>query len=95
MASSMYQDGLLHSLYDVLSSTVLGTKQKSDIESKLASAARAIRANMDPQDPIEVAYWNGHQEVLRRFCSRDKTEIPTYFHPRNLVPISKFVQGMA
>jgi hypothetical protein len=95
MASSMYQDGLLHALQDVLSSTVLGTKQKSDIESELASVSRAVRASMDSQDPIEVAYWNGHQEVLRRFCSRDKTAIPMYFHPRNLVPVSKFVQSRA
>ena len=93
MASSMYQDGLLHALDDILSSTVLGTKQKTDIELELASASKAVRANVDSKDPVEIAYWSGRQEVLRRFCSRDKSSVPIYFHPRKLTPIPKFVQG--
>jgi hypothetical protein len=38
MASSMYQDGLLHALDDVVSSTLLGTKRKQDFELELAYA---------------------------------------------------------
>ncbi len=95
MASSMYQDGLLHALDHVLTSTALGTMRNQDFESELAYAARTITAAKKEDDPIETAYWSGRYEILRRFCSREKSSIPVYFHPRNMIPTTKFVQGRA
>jgi hypothetical protein len=93
LASSMYQDGLLHGLGDILSSTALGIKQNQDFDTELTYAAKAIREAIEANDPIEIAYWNGRHEALKYFCSRDTSAIPTYFHPQKMNPISKFVKG--
>jgi SIR2-like domain len=93
MASSMYQDGLLHALDDILSATILGMKRNQDFESELADAAKEIRKMKAKGDFVEIAYWSGHYEILRRYCSRDISSIPAYFHPDKLVPVAKFVKG--
>lgn len=93
MASAMYQDGLLHALSDVVMSSFLGSKRNQDFEAQAANAGRRIRSAKKEQDPIEVAYWSGHREVIRRFCERDDTKIPAYFHPYRFEPIRKFVRG--
>jgi hypothetical protein len=95
MASAMYQDGVLHELDDVLSSAVLGTKRNQDYESDLVNVSRRIQESIAKDDYVEIAYWRGHHEVLRRFCERDQSSIPVYLHPNKLVPIARFVQGKA
>jgi hypothetical protein len=92
MASSMYQDGLLHGLDDILSSTALGIKQNQDFDTELRYAAKAIKEANRVKDPIELAYWHGRHEALKHFCSRDESVIPPYFHPRKMIPILKFVK---
>ena len=93
MSSSMYQDGLLHGLDDILSSTALGIKQNQDFDTELRYAAKNIKEANKAKDPIELAYWHGRHEALKHFCSRDVSAIPPYFHPRKMSPISKFVKG--
>lgn len=92
-ASSMYQDGVLHALDDVLSSTALGTKRNEDFEKDLRLAGKALRQARKAGDFIEVAYWSGRHEVMERFCDRDQSTIPIYFHPSRLEPVAKFVKG--
>ena len=93
MASSMYQDGLLHMLDDILSSTMLGMKRSQDYESELAYAAKALRTNNEHGEPIETAYWSGRHEVLKRFCSRDKSSIPALFSSKKAGSKSQICAG--
>jgi hypothetical protein len=93
MASAMYQDGLLHALDDVLSSTALGTKWNEDFENDLRLAAKEVKQADKAGDFVEVAYWSGRREVMEHFCERDPSAIPAYFHPSKLVPVAKFVKG--
>jgi SIR2-like domain len=93
IASAMYQDGLLHALSDVLTSTGLGTKRRDSFERDLAEAEHVIEQMWQKKDPIEVAYWTGRREATRTFCSRKPNKILTYIHPYRLAPIAKFVKG--
>jgi hypothetical protein len=93
MASAMYQDGLLHALSNVLSSTALGLKRKEDFENELGYGTKMLHQQIKKDDPIEIAYWSGRNEVFRRFCNRDASIIPPYFHPQKLAPTPKFVKG--
>jgi len=93
VVSAMYQDGLLHELDDVLSSIVLGTKRKEDYETDLSQTARIVKQAWAADNFIETAYWSGRREVLERFCDRDDSTIPPFFHPSRMVPIAKFVKG--
>ena len=92
-ASAMYQDGLLHALDDVLASTVLGTKKREGFESDLRQAEKQVEQARREGDFIEVAYWTGRHEVVSRFCKYRKTSIPAYFHPNQLLPVSRLVKG--
>ena len=93
LASAMYQDGLIHTLTDLLSATVLATKRKQDFESDLTYSRKIVRESLVQNDILEVAYWSGRTEVLRRFCERDNSRIPKYFHPDKLVPTVRYIQG--
>jgi SIR2-like protein len=92
-ASAMYQDGLLHALDDVLTSTALGVKNKEDFESDLSQANEALEQVRGKHDPIEIAYFTGRVEVLKRFCRRSTTPILRYLHPYRLRPSKKLVRG--
>jgi hypothetical protein len=92
-ASAMYQDGLLHALDDVLASTVLGTKKREGFESDFRQAEKQVEQARREGDFIEVAYWTGRHEVVSRFCEYRKTSIPAYFHPNQLLPVSRLVKG--
>jgi hypothetical protein len=93
IASAMYQDGLMHELEDVLSSENLGTKRKEDFEHDLNWTAGIVKKANAANNFIEVAYWTGRQMVLDRFCARNNSPIPAFFHPAKEVPISRFVKG--
>jgi hypothetical protein len=92
-ASAMYQDGLLHVLDDVLSSTALGIKRNEDFESDLRLAAKQIKQAEKARQFIEVAYWTGRHEIVRRFCDRDHSSIPPYLHPNRMSPATRLVKG--
>jgi len=93
LASAMYQDGLLHALGDVLTSTALGAKTIEAFGRELVEAKGTLGGMRRRRDPIEIAYWSGRVEVLNRFAERSKERIPAYIHPYRLVPSKKFVKG--
>ena len=89
----MYQDGLLHALDDVLTSTALGTKNKENFESDLGRMMQNLEQMQRKHDPVEIAYFSGWVEVLKRFCQRSTEPIPRYFHPYQLPPSRELVIG--
>jgi hypothetical protein len=95
-ASAMYQDGLQHSFSDVLTGASLG-KRPEELERELRSSEKHLqllkRKRDDINIAIEIAYWSGRVEVLRRFCSRDTSRIPIYFHPNRFEPSQKYIRG--
>ena len=91
-ASAMYQDGLLHMLNTVLSGTALGNS-KENFEKSLFEAERALQKHSKEGNLVEVAYWGGKYEVIKRYCNRDKRKIPAYFHPNKLIPSHKYIKG--
>ncbi len=93
MASAMYQDGLLHALEDIITSTVLGIKNKENFERDLTEAEDSLRRMQRKHDPVEIAYWSGRVAVIKRFCARSKAPILPYFHPYRLHPTKKLVKG--
>jgi hypothetical protein len=92
-ASAMYQDGLLHELDSVFSSSALGTMKKEDYEREYGEKRRWLDEAWQAQNVIEIAYRSGRIEALERFNSRDKSKIPTFFHPYKLKPTVKLIKG--
>jgi SIR2-like domain len=93
MASAMYQDGLIHALSDVLTSTALGAKKVGAFEQDL-NEARKILARMERREnPIEIAYWSGRLEILTRFQKRSTKKIPAFIHPLRFTISQKFIKG--
>ena len=88
MASSIYQDGLLHTLEEVLSGTSLGIK-RSFFDKQLREANEILQKYDEVDNFVEVAYWAGRREILHRFNNRISKTIPAYFHPRKMIPIKK------
>jgi len=91
-ASSMYQDGLVHSLSHVISGSQLGVL-KETFQKERDTAHEALTTYWDREDALEIAYWSGRAEVMDRFCRRTRGEIPRYFDPYELVPRRKFRAG--
>jgi hypothetical protein len=93
LASAMYQDGLLHALEDIVTSTALGTKKHNDFEQDLGYAETTLEKMREKRDPIEIAYWSGRSTALKRFCSRSRAPILPYFHPYRLHPTRTLIKG--
>ncbi len=93
LASAMYQDGLLHALDYVLTSTALGTKTKENFESELGQQDQMLEEMLEKRNPIEIAYRSGWVAVLRTFCSRSTLPILRYFHPYRGHPTKQLVRG--
>lgn len=93
LASAMYQDGLIHALSNILTSTALGAKKIETFEGDLAGARKMLAKMHRRKDPIEISYWTGRSEVLRRFLSRSKQKIPAFIHPFRFEPSQKFIKG--
>jgi SIR2-like domain len=92
-SSAMYQDGLLHQLSSILISTALGTKKKVDFENDYGKKLNHLNKMRRRKDLIEIAYWSGRVEVLRRFNNRQKSPIPAFFHPYRMHPTQKLIKG--
>ena len=92
VASSMYQDGVLHMLTTVLSGTALGNS-KEQFEKSQFETRDTLQRYFKKGNFIEVAYFGGQYEVIKRFCNREKTKIPAYFHPKKLIPTHKYIKG--
>ena len=91
-ASAMYQDGLLHSFTYVLTGASLGKKQ-DEFDRELRESEKWLELMRKRVEIIEIAYWSGRVEVLDRFCRRDLSPIPIYFHPNRMLPSQKYVRG--
>lgn len=92
IASAIYQDGLMHALEDVLANAALGRKREEFwkfLQDTEADLARVVRE----EDLTEITYLSGWREVYRRYCDRLAKPIPIYFHPRNLVPVARYVRA--
>jgi len=92
VASALYQDGVLHMLTTVLSGTALGVSQEI-FQQNLSEAENFLQKYSKEGNFVEVAYWRGQFEVIKRYCSRDNRKIPSYFHPKNLIPTHRYVKG--
>ena len=101
-SSAMYQDGLLHSIEGLIEESKLGRLMKdfnmqlSDNEKTLAKYWRALsRYEKQPKTDkpnyalVEIAYWSGRVEALKRFISNNKRDIPAFFSPYVLKPKSR------
>ena len=100
--SAMYQDGLCHSIEGLIEGSRTGrlmrdfVKEKNDCEETLDKCWRALsRYEKKPKTdelnyaPVEIAYWSGRLEALRRFISNNKRDIPAFCSPYTLKPVKK------
>jgi len=100
--SAMYQDGLIHSLEHVIEESRTGKLMKdfaeelSDYKETLDKYWKAsLRYERKPKPDklnfalVEVAYWSGRVEALKRFVSRNVRDIPAFFSPYALKPVKK------
>jgi hypothetical protein len=98
-SSMMYQDGLIHSLEHSIEGSRTGTlmqdfvKQLNDYEETLNKYFKVLsKYERKPKtdEPnyalVEVAYWSGRVEALKRFVSNNKRDIPAFFSPYSLKP---------
>jgi hypothetical protein len=101
-SSSMYQDGLIHSLEHLIEDSRTGKLMKDFIEevadcqktlNKYWRAATRYEKKPKTDKPnlamIEIAYWSGRVEALKRFISNNKRDIPAFFSPYVLKPRSR------
>jgi hypothetical protein len=93
MSSAMYQDGLLHEIDSIFSSTALGTMKKEDFEKDYGEKRGWLNKAWKAEDWVEIAYRSGRIEVLDRFNNREKSKIPAFFHPYKLAPTQNLVKG--
>ena len=91
IASAIYQDGLLHSLEEVLNAPALGWTF-DDYKKELGECETTLREMFSIQNIVEIAYFSGWCEVLRGFCAKALHPFRVYFHPRKHVPIVKYVK---
>lgn len=102
MASSMYQDGLLHSIEHIIESSQEGKSFNyfkvglHNYKMRLNRTHRLLSYYEKKQDNAKaitllahIAYCNGWVESLTRFMSNNNREIPAFFHPFKLQPIKK------
>jgi len=101
-SSAMYQDGLIHSLEHLIENSRTGKLMKdfieelADYQKTLDKYCRAVtRYEKKPKTDkpnfaiVEVAYWSGRVEALKRFISNNKRDIPAFFSPYVLKPVNR------
>lgn len=103
-ASSMYQDGLLHSLEHITVDSRMGKtfddfkNNLAEYEETLQKYEQKLKKHEDAENPVElegekilveIAYWRGRIEALKRFISRNRRDIPPFYNPMKLEPTSK------
>lgn len=86
--SAMYQDGLLHSLNAVLVYDHLG--QTDDFPKEERDLNEILKRMIKKTDPVEVAYYSGRLEIVKRFNARDGSRIPAYFDVGRFKPSHTF-----
>jgi hypothetical protein len=88
IASAMYQDGLLHALEEVSGQAAVG-REISAFRDELAECEKILGRFRKEDNVIEIAYFSGWCEVLRRLCRGSASTLPAFFHPQALVPTAK------
>jgi hypothetical protein len=79
-------------LSTVLSGAALGSS-KEDFKKNLSETEDTLNKYSKAGNIVEMAYWGGRFEVIKRYCNRAKTKIPAYFHPNKLIPTHKYIKG--
>ena len=94
-ASSMYQDGVIHSLEEVIVRSLTG-ESYDDIDARLREYQdilnryeRREQRDTEGKTLTEIAYWGGRVEVLKRFIARNRRDIPPFYNPVRLRPTHK------
>jgi len=87
-ASSMYQDGVIHELDYIISQCQLGVTLKT-LKNNLEEYSDILGGYIKSKNFIEVAYWHGKIEVMKRFLSGELVPIPPYFDPKRMKPCMK------
>ncbi len=99
-ASSMYQDGLIHSLEHIVASSMTGKSSMKDFKEELNGYEKRVdelwraitryekKGTSDEVGNalVETAYWSGRVEALKRFVANNKRDIPAFFSPLVLKP---------
>jgi len=88
MISAMYQDGLLHSLNDVFACDYLG--QDEDIAKDQVELDKMLKNMKKKHNIVEIAYYTGRIEILKRFRALNSSRIPAYFDIGRLKPSNTF-----
>jgi hypothetical protein len=77
IASAMYQDGLLHALDEVLGQSTFG-RDFTAFRSELADCEKMLGQMREKDDIVEIAYFSGWCEVLRKFCIGSATPLSAF-----------------
>ncbi len=85
-ASSMYQDGLLHALEDIVFKSQTGGTFKEFEEALEEQYKPILERYLKRGNLPEVAYYKGWIEVLGRFIKQNQGDVPPFFHPNTLKP---------
>lgn len=94
-ASSMYQDGLLHSLEHIIVESRMGktfgdfNSTLEEYERRLQKYKRRLQKGEGGEILVEIAYCHGRIEALKRFISRNSRNIPPFYNPMKLEPTKK------
>jgi len=87
-ASAMYQDGVLHELDYIRGQYQLGVTIKA-LNERFAENLEILKEYEKEKRAIEVAYWSGRVEVMKRFLSKKIELIPPFFDPKEMKPCSE------
>ena len=87
-ASSMYQDGVIHELDYIIGQCKFGVTFET-LENKFKENLGVLKEHTRRMNLVEVAYWKGRIEVIKRFLSRRLRPVPPYFDPKKMKPVNK------
>ena len=85
LASSIYQDGLMHSLEHIIVESKMG-RTSDDFNSTLKKYEQTLQQYKRREILVEIAYWSGRVEALKRLISRNMRDIPPFYDPIKLEP---------
>lgn len=85
LASSIYQDGLIHSLEHIIVESKMG-RTSDDFNSTLKEYEQTLQQYKRREILVEIAYWSGRVEALKRLISRNMRDIPPFYDPMKLEP---------
>lgn len=84
----MYQDGAIHELDYIIGQCKFGVTFKT-LENKFKENLGILKEYRRRKNLVEVVYWQGRIEVMKRFLSRKLEPVPPYFDPKKMKPCNK------